>query len=217
MGTEPVEPNPRRDVGSDIAPVTTFFEKALKLDSYSPTTRKIGSLGLTFFLGGLIIATVWEFKYWALSVLWCSACMVVGWAVGFLFGVPHAAATDKSTNTNLEQISDWLTKVLVGVGLTQLQRVPAKLLALSAYIAKDYGPSGSNVFALSMFLYFIVLGFLIGYLLTRLALQADFGEKQFVVAAPEKLEIRQPRTHPGQELASRIPADAGAATLPDQP
>jgi hypothetical protein len=100
--------------------------------------------------------------------------MAIGWAIGFLFGVPRTASDDKTTNTNLEQISDWLTKVLVGVGLTQLQKIPAQLGLLSNYIAKDYGASGSSVFALSMVLYFSAIGFLTGYLLTRLALQPDF-------------------------------------------
>jgi hypothetical protein len=34
-------------------------------------------------------------------------------------------------NTNLEQISDWLTKILVGVGLTQLAQVRSGAAVLS--------------------------------------------------------------------------------------
>jgi hypothetical protein len=63
-----------------------------------------------------------------------SAAEVSGALLGFLFGIPRVLAADQSrnhdsrrnqmsdaiiANTNLEQISDWLTKILVGVGLTQ--------------------------------------------------------------------------------------------------
>src|SRR6267378_5479414 len=78
----------------------------------------------------------------------------VGCLVGFLFGIPRTLQSDslaptnvsgggksnaqtsgyrQAVNTNLEQISDWLTKILVGVGLTQLQQIPTKLTGLAAY------------------------------------------------------------------------------------
>lgn len=45
------------------------------------------------------------------------------------------APRSSSNNTNLEDISDWLlTKTLVGVGLTQLYRVPSALWAFSAQL-----------------------------------------------------------------------------------
>ena len=70
-----------------------------------------------------------------------AASVVLGGLPGFLFGVPrtataiydmgHGAASSNSEptvtpgrtlpNTNLEQVSDWLTKVLVGVTLGQLE------------------------------------------------------------------------------------------------
>jgi hypothetical protein len=100
--------------------------------------------------------------------------MALGWGIGFLFGVPRTSATDTSTNTNLEQISDRLTKVLVGVGLTQLAKLPTNLGLLASYIAAGYKDSANNVFALSLLLYFSALGFLTGYLLIRLALQSEF-------------------------------------------
>jgi membrane protein YqaA with SNARE-associated domain len=61
------------------------------------------------------------------------AATVTGSLVGFMFGVPRyrradreAQAADQGTtapNTNLEQISDWLTKIIVGVGLTQIPQI----------------------------------------------------------------------------------------------
>ena len=58
----------------------------------------------------------------ALVLAW--GAFSLGGVLGFLFGIPRtseAAATrgvelQHLPNTNLEQISDWLTKVLIGVG-----------------------------------------------------------------------------------------------------
>jgi hypothetical protein len=70
-------------------------------------------------------------------LLWMMACLAVGAGIGFLFGIPRAgsnnppsarasnqtaaltstAATDDyqgRPNTNLEEVSDWLTKIIVG-------------------------------------------------------------------------------------------------------
>ena len=56
-----------------------------------------------------------------------AAALIAGGFFGFLFGIPRYLATpgpmQVQPNTNLEQISDWLTKVLVGVGLTQIGKI----------------------------------------------------------------------------------------------
>ena len=58
-----------------------------------------------------------------------AAATAVGAFLGFLFGIPRTLQgnttpgpdeiADYRPNTNLEQISDWLTKILVGVGLVK--------------------------------------------------------------------------------------------------
>ena len=117
--------------------------------------------------------------------------MAIGWLTGFLFGVPRVGTTTASSgsasariNTNLEQISDWLTKILVGVGLTQIAKLPHALAEVARHISKDFGKSGNDVFSGSMVLYFSTLGFLTGYLLTRLVLQAEFDKE-----AEDKIEV----------------------------
>ena len=79
-------------------------------------------------------------------------------------------------NTNLEEISDWLTKILVGLGLSQISQVPSALNSLSSYLSEGIGgPTGSaKVFALAIIVYFSVVGFIGGYLVTRLVLQGAF-------------------------------------------
>lgn len=130
----------------------------------------------------------------SVGCLLAGAAAFVGGVLGFLFGIPRtlqqeglapapeggapggvaAAAArriDYRANTNLEQISDWLTKILVGVGLTQLPEIMGALRALTAFAAQGLGSqSHSQVFAFALLAYAAVLGFLFGYLWTRLFL-----------------------------------------------
>ena len=114
----------------------------------------------------------------------------VGVLMGFLFGIPKVfqgqgeAATSEAANgskpeergpsyrmqvnTNLEQISDWLTKIIVGVGLVELKQIPDSLLRLAAFIQPGLGSGEeARVMALAIILYASLLGFFLGYLVTR--------------------------------------------------
>lgn len=120
----------------------------------------------------------------ALALLVSGACLASGGFLGFLFGIPRTRSLDApeagetdaeleanrySPNTNLEQISDWLTKILVGVGLTQFGTLPTKVDALAAYVAPAF--AGSKAMALAVLVFFSVGGFLVGFLWTRLYLK----------------------------------------------
>ena len=117
------------------------------------------------------------------------AALLVGGLLGFLFGIPKKLQQDSATvlnqqqgsayqeNTNLEQISDWLTKILVGVGLTQLTSIPAALQQYANFTASGLGNfASSKVFAIALLLYFLICGFLITYLWTRLYLAGALTE-----------------------------------------
>jgi hypothetical protein len=120
------------------------------------------------------------------------ASIFVGGLIGFLFGIPrrlqqqeearpaHAAedanaaasqAAIYGANTNLEQISDWLTKILVGVGLINIAGLQTLLPEVSKAVAPGFGGQlWSGTFGVVIIVYFFVGGFLIGYLTTRLYL-----------------------------------------------
>lgn len=113
------------------------------------------------------------------AALISGASFAVGGFLGFLFGIPRTPPGGETPangdqrlpylpNTNLEQISDWLTKILVGVGLTQIASLPIKLDALAEYGASCFGDS--KAMSLAVLVYFSVAGFLIGFLWTRLYL-----------------------------------------------
>ena len=91
----------------------------------------LGGLGVLITL--IYVSQVAGGKRWIVfgtAIAIAGAAAVVGGVVGFLFGIPltskqRAAAANDSQyepNTNLEQVSDWLTKIIVGVGLVQLGR-----------------------------------------------------------------------------------------------
>lgn len=76
-------------------------------------------------------------------------------------------------NTNLEQISDWLTKILVGVGLTQIGVIPERLEAAARILAPG---DQDTSFIMALILYSTASGFLLGYLWTRLVIAPMFKE-----------------------------------------
>jgi CheY-like chemotaxis protein len=81
----------------------------------------------------------------------------------------------QQVNTNLEQISDWLTKIIVGVGLIELRNLPGALTRLSGFMSQGATNAAQvQVLAVSIIIGFSILGFLGGYLTTRIYLAGAF-------------------------------------------
>jgi tetratricopeptide (TPR) repeat protein len=107
------------------------------------------------------------------------AALVLGTLVGFLFGIPRTLQGDVAdktkrtyqVNTNLEQISDWLTKIIVGLTLVNLREIPGQIMTMNEYFAPALGGGRSaEALAGGAAVYFSVTGFFWGYLGTRLYL-----------------------------------------------
>jgi hypothetical protein len=141
-----------------------------------------------------------------IGLLVAAAALVVGGLLGFLFGIPrtlqqavptnnnsaadanagatrtngnHPKGTEFQANTNLEQISDWLTKILVGVGLTQITAIGQKFDRLSSSVSVALGDtSGNRSFALALIIFTLILGFLFAYLWTRLYLPGALSKAE---------------------------------------
>ena len=97
-----------------------------------------------------------------------------GGLLGFIFGVPRSPETAASqqamaVNSNLVQISDWLTKLLVGASLAALSSVPGFAAKAVHYLdAGAYkGLPGGGTLALFILVFFLVLGFFWSYIETR--------------------------------------------------
>jgi hypothetical protein len=95
--------------------------------------------------------------------------------LGFLFGIPRTTVIDESEksksryigNDNLLQVSDWITKIILGLGLTQIHQIPNKVQSIAKFIV-DNTHISNQALIISILLYFACLGFLFGYLWTRL-------------------------------------------------
>jgi hypothetical protein len=120
------------------------------------------------------------------------ACGGIGALLGFLFGLPRSlpnAAGDRNRglhgyldNSNLLDVSDWLTKIIVGLSLVQVGKLPAAVGHLGRTLAPalGYSPDGRyscstaatsqgaiSAIAVAMCLTALVFAFMIGYLWAR--------------------------------------------------
>ena len=125
-------------------------------------------------------------------VIWILCMYVAGAAVGFLFGIPKILQSDKKkndpandddyhlqVNTNLTDISDWLTKIIVGLGLVKLAKLGPYISSVAQSLAGGLDTSDTSAalaFAYGVIICYSISGFLFGYLITRLFLSKAFSE-----------------------------------------
>lgn len=123
----------------------------------------------------------------AVAAIVAVCAFAVGALLGFLFGIPtylarshEASSTDKASyqpNTNLTQVSDWLTKIIIGVGLVQFGQLTRSIGKLGDSLAPSLGGGDTGKsFGIAVVVGFFVIGFLVGYLYTRLRLQWAFAQ-----------------------------------------
>jgi uncharacterized membrane protein len=149
----------------------------------------------------------------ATAFLWAMMCIAIGALIGFLFAVPRVNTEVKPTsalvtNTNIEQVSDWLTKILVGVGLINFKEIGQFLDRLSGELAPSLGTAAAPVdkpLALSLIVYFFVVGLIQGYLLTRLFLSKQFALQTSGVATRIAETTAAPESSHGNEVEDRKP------------
>lgn len=188
----------------------------------------VGMIGVLLFILGFT-ATAWAAKTLWLHALVCGlAAYIAGMLVGFLFGVPRSvsqdgAKTDATTggrlvavNTNLEQISDWLTKIIVGVGLVELKQIPHYVIEAANFLRPFLGDTDSAAaFAAQILIYFWSFGFLSGYIATRVFLSLVISEADRAVTLPasEKDQVQQAATATVKLVASEPPPTPDVKTM----
>ena len=126
-----------------------------------------------------------SWSIFALSTLIGACAFSLGALLGFLFGIPQYFAGaeprggNRATyqpNTNLTQVSDWLTKIIIGVGLVQFGQLVDTLGQLGDSLEPSLGgEDAGKAFGIALVVGFFVIGFLVGYLYTRLRLQWAFA------------------------------------------
>ncbi|MEH3120281.1 MAG: hypothetical protein PGN25_22540 [Methylorubrum populi] len=222
------------------------FSKAMRSKNFASIADLFGFFLISGGIFMLLLSTVgaWisgtpglAWTVFGLGLLLGGASFVSGWLLGLLFGIPRTLArpqplpatpdaTDTAStrraaasrvNTNLEDVSDWLTKTLIGVGLTQLYVFPEKLWSIAGQINESgfgWKPHG-QLLALALILYFAPGGFWLGYVATRTVLTKLFDSMEEaaadadIVLAQDQLQLNikgnelQPATDPAVANADR--------------
>lgn len=132
-------------------------------------------------LAALLVAAGSDGSPWQDGVLWIlfmGAAAALAAILGLVFGVPRArseysaeASERYSSNSNLEQISDWLTKLLVGAGLVELKSIPGLVRRAGDFLGTGMAVPNASAFSASALAYGAGIGFAGGYLWTRLRLR----------------------------------------------
>ena len=120
--------------------------------------------------------------YLSVGMLTAIAAFLIGILIGFLFGIPKVISSGQARlgqssgytpSSNLSEVSDWLTKLLLGAGLVQLTHLGAPIGALINHIAaglhttKAY--SGAATVAAGTIIFgYVALGLLNGYVVTTM-------------------------------------------------
>ncbi len=157
--------------------------------------------------------------------------VAVGAFFGLLFGVPRLldrpaesagdqeASSSRSgyqANTNLTEISDWLTKIIVGVSLIQLGTIRDQLLALVEALAPEFGATPAAApFVAGLLATATLTGFLTGYLLARIYLPRVFNEADVIMRVTQE-SSRVVVAAVQQQTLDSSTADADAIRLVDQ-
>jgi CheY-like chemotaxis protein len=163
---------------------------------------------------------------WSLYMLGTATVSAI---IGLIFAVPRArteysaeASERYSANSNLEQISDWLTKILVGAGLVELGNGPRLVKAAGDYLGQGLEVQNPGAFAASALIYGTGVGFIVAYLWTRLRFRllleaSDRDAAEASRRAEELVErLQQAGTAPGSPTESpralRRAADSALAS-----
>lgn len=105
-----------------------------------------------------------------LSLLISGAAFSLGGLTGFIFGVPSFSETEKKKlkyNDNLLEVSDWLTKIIIGVGLVELKQIPAFLYRISLKFNLGFEDPYNSILVIAILVHFSCVGFLALYFWTR--------------------------------------------------
>ncbi len=134
----------------------------------------------------LVLGTWWSSGSSPLAftvVMIALAAVATGGFLGFLFGIPRSTIGNGdignsreplniayTPSTNLEQVADWLTKIIIGVGLVEIRSIGETLSTLGILVQNSVAPDfgAANVITQASVVSFFVLTFLAAYLWTRI-------------------------------------------------
>jgi Na+/melibiose symporter-like transporter len=167
------------------------------------------------------------------------ASTTVGAVLGFLFGLPRARVADLTsggesgtdpatgqrastfylTNSNLIKVSDWLTTIVIGLGLVNLGKVVPGLRELGHALQAPLGDTAyAGAAGISVMIVGVLAGFVLTYLWTSIRVREllEEAERQNQQTVPE---LRNQTLGEARQTASRsnvtllVPDDAPDSSL----
>jgi hypothetical protein len=156
------------------------FGVQLGLSSFRPEVV-MNITFLSFFSLGVVAIAVFadDWRGFGAGALWAMGALAVGAFFGLLFGIHRTGPNNKDApgatpdqyrpqiNNNLIEVSDWLTKIIVGVGLVELRNFDNYLFALAEKLAACLGERCGLAVAAGIIIAFSFGGFLAGFLNSR--------------------------------------------------
>jgi hypothetical protein len=170
-------------------------ESRLKREQHDRSWYLVIAIAMAVGLLGMVILSSTLQKF-ACALLIGTAATLVGAFVGFVFGIPKtvsSSAVNDATqnaalkfkgNTNLEDISDWLTKILVGAGLVELNKVFDIFKSFGTSFNPPLGKGADQaklaplgnfgwVVAPALVITYSICGFLLAYLWARIYMTSE--------------------------------------------
>lgn len=180
---------------------TTRNPGELTFDPYRVIRGGAIAVGIGVVVCLLVAGTAAGGPYWSSAaelVMFMLASVAIAGLLGLIFGVPRTrtdvgvqTTTQFGSNSNLEQISDWLTKILVGAGLVQLGMLPGGISSLATFLSGGMALPNAAAISVAAVLYGLGVGFLFFYLWARLQLrvQLEDAEKQAEERSRREVEV----------------------------
>lgn len=201
-------------------------------------TMLLGLVAIVIF--AIAFSPLTFLKIVSTGLLLAGATCISGAFLGFLFGIPRTNQIEedikvgnnesdkKNTsrnfkpNTNLEQISDWLTKILVGVGLTQIDGISKWFHRLLIFFTPYFEYNSAIV--ISIIIYFLVSGFILGFLWSRLYMagaimkaEAEALKEQIVKEVQNKVDIKEQYDAKALSVVNQLlDADSGVRNMSEE-
>lgn len=182
-----------------VSPAEPSSLRSRLWESVGHTSFWLAFLAVSAPLVGTVWIVVYSFStpgahwtYLGVGMLTSLAAFAVGCFVGFLFGIPRVVSSGQlrqaqsssaagmtaqaAPSTNLAEVSDWLTKLVLGAGLVQLTHLGGPIGDLIDHVAAGLHAAGAaapvdeaaTVMAGVILFGYSVIGMLDGYIVTTI-------------------------------------------------
>jgi len=162
------------------------------------TSNYLGFLAILTPMSGLAGILLYAFStpgqhlvYLGTALLTSLTAFVIGCLAGFLFGIPRALSSGQlrqqkqvgayAPSSNLAEVSDWLTKLLLGAGLVQLTHLGGPIARLIDHVARGlhgtHSSGAATVMAAAILFGYTAIGLLDSYVVTTMWYQDHMNKR----------------------------------------